>query len=53
MVLPDIESHGSIEAWIIDDTGFPKKGRGIRPVLHGQYCGQLSKQDNGQVAVAL
>src|SRR6476619_7707198 len=24
MVLPAIEHHGSIEAWIIDDTGFPK-----------------------------
>src|SRR5712664_1626473 len=26
MVLPKIERHGAIEAWIIDDTGFPKKG---------------------------
>src|SRR5206468_4195119 len=26
MVLPAIERHGPIEAWIIDDTGFPKKG---------------------------
>src|SRR3990172_2772217 len=26
MVLPRIERHGAIEAWIIDDTGFPKKG---------------------------
>src|SRR5205814_464385 len=26
MVLPKIEHHGAIEAWIIDDTGFPKKG---------------------------
>ena len=25
-VLPAIERHGPIEAWIIDDTGFPKKG---------------------------
>src|SRR5260370_35999510 len=24
MVLPAIQRHGSIEAWIIDDTGFPK-----------------------------
>src|ERR1700692_1290766 len=24
MVLPAIERHGTIEAWIIDDTGFPK-----------------------------
>jgi DDE superfamily endonuclease len=27
LVLPEIERHGPIEAWIIDDTGFPKKGR--------------------------
>jgi SRSO17 transposase len=27
LVLPSIESSGPIEAWIIDDTGFPKKGR--------------------------
>ena len=27
MVLPEIERHGPIEAWIIDDTAFPKKGR--------------------------
>jgi SRSO17 transposase len=26
MVLPTIERHGPIEAWIVDDTGFPKKG---------------------------
>src|SRR6202167_6696305 len=25
LVLPQIERHGSIAAWIIDDTGFPKK----------------------------
>src|SRR3954462_3819039 len=27
LVLPAIERAGPIEAWIIDDTGFPKKGR--------------------------
>jgi DDE superfamily endonuclease len=27
MVLPEVERHGPIEAWIIDDTGFPKQGR--------------------------
>jgi SRSO17 transposase len=26
-VLPLIESQGQIQAWITDDTGFPKKGR--------------------------
>ena len=29
LVLPAIERSGPIEAWIIDDTGFPKRG-GIR-----------------------
>ena len=43
MVLPEIVRHGQIEAWIIDDTGFPKQGRYSVGVAR-QYCGQLGSR---------
>lgn len=51
-VLDQMERHGAVAAWIVDDTGFPKKG--IHSVgVTRQYCGVLGKQDNCQVAVTL
>ena len=50
--LPFIEETGPIEVWIIDDSGIPKKGKHSVGVSR-QYCGQLGKQENCQVAVSV
>src|SRR5262249_8611364 len=51
-VLPAMLRQEPVVAWMVDDTGFPKKGRESVGVAR-QYCGQVGKQDNCRVAVSL
>src|SRR5260370_41666854 len=47
-----MKHNGPVAAWIVDDTGFLKKGTHSVGVAR-QYCGQVGKQDNCRVAVSL
>lgn len=51
-VLPGLIGKSAAVHWIVDDTGFAKKGTHSVGVAR-QYCGQTGKQDNCRVAVSL
>ncbi len=59
-VLGEVRAHalaamrqkGPVQAWIVDDTGFVRKGTHSVGVTR-QYCGQVGKQENCRVAVSL
>ena len=50
--LPTLLANGGMSAWIVDDTGMAKQGDHSVGVAR-QYCGNLGKQDNCQVAVSV
>src|SRR4051794_873451 len=50
--LPAPLERGPVRAWIVDDTGLPRKGR-LSVGVARQHCGRLGKRDSCQVAVTL
>jgi SRSO17 transposase len=50
--LAAMQRQGPVVAWVVDDTGFVKKGTHSVGVTR-QYCGQVGKQENCRVGVSL